>query len=584
MVRTKHVSNLFPWLNKGLGILAFLLLTAFALEVPCSSETQASAPAAKTSPDVPEKYRFVFLIDTSGSMMGKGDGRAVIFPKVQAEILRFLDRSPPNSEVIFVPFHQGPQDEARFRLPAEREAAKNYVKSLQATGQNTWIYRTLVYVMDKLAYEPNTATIYYILTDGMDNDKTGPYRMRDVVARFKLKQGSYDWIYYTALGTDVPKEVLEGLASLPRTRVERKGLGDVPAIGGYVLKPGTLRLGNLKERPQAQADILLEMQGQLGPLRLRVDDRVIQSYGAFITVNPQQIGEGTHTLTFELKGSQQLPDGRYAVWLCPTPPSGAVVWPQVIKVEFAHHPPASYRLVPAEAPQSLRLAKGQDTRVQYRLEGNAWAQEPVGLDIVSPAGLEVEINGQKPPVKVNPGQNVDIRIANQGLSPGIPAQPSLKVDLPPGATLADSIPPLPSVVQPKTLADRLIDLWWLWLLMLLGLLWWLRHQRPWGIVEFTPANDGANKKVLPLKGNRVSLADEIGLPGVVIERSGHRVKLSYNPLVEGEKVQVKDVDGYDISPGEDIEWNAPVELHKGGCKVGTLTLTSRSRVNGPKAR
>lgn len=266
MVRTMLLLKLFPWLRRALGIAAFLLvLAAFAQEQPCSSGTQPSPPGATPAADVPEKYRFVFLIDTSGSMMGKGDGKAVIFPKVQAEILRFLDKAPPNSEAIFVPFHQGPQGEARFRLPTEREAAKKYVKSLQATGQNTWIYRTLVYVMEKLAYEPNTATIYYIFTDGMDNDRTGPYRMRDVVARFKLKQGPYDWIYYTALGTEVPKEVSEGLASLPRTKVERKSLGDVPAVGGYVLKPGTLRLGNLKEHPQAQAEILLEMQGQLGP-------------------------------------------------------------------------------------------------------------------------------------------------------------------------------------------------------------------------------------------------------------------------------------------------------------------------------
>lgn len=71
-------------------------------------------PPGRTPPI--DRYRFVFLVDTSGSMMGLGDGKAIIFPKVQAELVRFL-RTLPASEVVFVPFHQGPQGSVASACP-----------------------------------------------------------------------------------------------------------------------------------------------------------------------------------------------------------------------------------------------------------------------------------------------------------------------------------------------------------------------------------------------------------------------------------------------------------------------------------
>ena len=504
--------------------------------------------------------------------MGRGDGKAVIFPKVQAEIIAFMKKIPPGSEVILVPFHQGPQDEARFKFPEDREAAERYVKTLQANGQNTWIYRTLVYTLDRLPTDPKVATVYYIFTDGKDNDKSGPYRMTDVVKRFKLKQGRYDWIYYLALGVDVPKEVSDGLASLPRTKVLQSDVGEVPKISAFLLKPSTLKLGNLKEQPRAQAELLTEVQGQPGPLRLKVDDTSIQSHGAFITVNPQTLGPGPNSLTFELRGTQQLPDGIYTIWLCPSPSPGSVVWPQAIKVEFAYHPPASYRLIPLDVPGNILLKRGEAAVIKYRLEGNRWATDPLRLNVTAPPSLKFTANGKEFPIELSPGQTLEIHVNNQGLQPGKVVQPDWHVELPPGSLLADPFPTLPSVVQPKGILDWLRQLWWLILfLLLMGALWLLTRLRVWGEAEFFP-NDGQEPRRLRLRGNQVSLDTITGISGIFVKRTNQGLTLSYPPLVKAKSGDIDlDVEGDVIGSEEEIT------LFKDGCEVGKLVVKDFGR-------
>lgn len=499
-------------------VLPLLLAIAWAACIPTQNPQGVPPPI--------ERYRFVFLVDTSGSMMGLGDGKAIIFPKVQAELVRFL-RTLPTSEVVFVPFHQGPQGERRFRLPDELSQAVAYVQNLQANGQNTWIYRTLMSVLRSTPSSEGMATIYYIFTDGIDNDRQGPYRMADVVRALRLQQGPYDWVYYIALGTPVAEEVRQGLGGLPRTRVQQTGVGEVPTLGAYTFKPAALQLGNLLQTPEARVEVALEAQGQPRPLRLSLDDANLQKQGAFLEVVPNRLEAGNRTLTFRLRG-QKLQEGEYTAWLCLEAVEGTLVRPEAIPLRFAYHPPAAYTLTPENVPEQLNLRPGESTTLQYRLEGNAWAKEPLSLNIEAPKGLEATLNGQKGPVELKPGEGLEVRLTNRGLTPGQSAQPSFQAQPRSGSQLSP-LPPLPSVTQPKTLWERLLDYWWLLLpLLLLAaflLARWLAAQRSWGQGRYFGPPPDCAETPLNLKG-RFDLGQmDPNLRGVKVYPRGEEVAL-----------------------------------------------------------
>ncbi len=503
-------------------VLPLLLAVAWAACIPAQQPQGAPPPI--------ERYRFVFLVDTSGSMMGLGDGKAVIFPKVQAELVRFL-RTLPASEVVFVPFHQGPQGERRFRLPDELGQAVAYVQNLKANGQNTWIYRTLMSVLRSTSSREGVATIYYIFTDGIDNDRQGPYRMADVVRTLRLQQGPYDWVYYIALGVSVPEEVRQGLGSLPRTRIQEAGVGEVPTLGAYTFKPAVLQLGNLLQTPEARVEVALEAQGRPRPLRLVVDDASLQKQGAFLEVSPNRLEAGNRTLTFRLRG-QGLREGEYTAWLCLEAAEGTLVRPEAIPLRFAYHPPAAYTLTPENPPGRLELRPGESATLQYRLEGNAWAREPLSLNIEVPQGLEATLNGQEGPVGLKPGERLEVRLTNQGLTPGQSVQPSFQAQAPSGSQLGP-LPPMPPVTQPKTLWERLLDYWWLLLPLLLLLLYlrsrWLAAQRPWGEAQYVGPPPDCPQERLRLK-RRVDLGRlDRNLQGVQIYPQGGEVGLTLPP-------------------------------------------------------
>lgn len=545
-------------------VLPFLLVTSWAACTPKQSPQAVPPPI--------ERYRFVFLVDTSGSMMGLGDGKAVVFPKVQAELVRFLKTLPP-SEVVFVPFHQGSQGERRFRLPGELSQAVVYVQNLRATGQNTWIYRTLMSALNSTPPKEGVATIYYIFTDGVDNDRQGPYRMADVVRALKLQQGPYDWVYYIALGASVPEEVRRGLGSLPRTRVQQAGVGEVPTLGAYTFKPAVLQLGNLMQSPEARVEVALEAQGQPKPLRLSLDDAALQKQGAFLEVTPNRLEAGNRTLTFRLRG-QKLQEGEYTTWLCLEAAEGTLVRPEAIPLRFAYHSPATYTLVPENVPERLDLHPGESATLQYRLEGNAWAKEPLSLNLEAPKGLEATLNGQKGPVGLKPGEGLEVRLTNQGLTPGQSAQLNFQVQAPPGSQLGP-LPPLPSVTQPKTLWERLLDYWWLLLpLSLLAaflLARWLAAQRPWGQARYFGPPPDCAEKTLNLKGRADLGQVDPNLRGVKVYPQGEEVALELPSRLEA-KYEGNRQRKMPLESGETFPRGTRVYFYDGQQEIASLII------------
>lgn len=358
--------------------------------------------------------------------------------------------------------------------------------------------------------------------------------MADVVRALRLQQGPYDWVYYIALGTPVAEEVRQGLGGLPRTRIQQAGVGEVPTLGAYTFKPAALQLGNLLQTPEARVEVALEAQGQPRSLRLSLDDANLQKQGAFLEVVPNRLEAGNRTLTFRLRG-QKLQEGEYTAWLCLEAVEGTLVRPEAIPLRFAYHPPAAYALTPENVPEQLDLRPGESATLQYRLEGNAWAKESLSLNIEAPKGLEATLNGQKGPVGLKPGEGLEVRLTNRGLTPGQSAQPSFQAQLPSGSQLSP-LPSLPSVTQPKTLWERLLDYWWLLLpLSLLAaflLARWLAAQRPWGQGRYFGPPPECAEKALNLKGRADLGQVDPNLKGVKVYPRGEEVVLELPSSLE----------------------------------------------------
>lgn len=575
-----HPSQDMCW---GLAILKTIMkyLVSFLAIVLTFGKGQSCSPEVTKSIFVPPKqYHYVFVVDTSGSMMGLGDGKGrVVFPRVKEEIKKFVAQVPPESRVTIQPFDAGLGSGFTASLPAGKEAINAYLNNLQARGSQTHVYAALTKVLQDLENKrrPEEAYTVYVFTDGKDNDP-GPLTIDDVTRRYKLKRGPYDWLFYISLGIPTPEEVRKSLSSAPNTRTLDAAPNQVPTLTEITLRPGSLELGNLWEKPSAQREILLQTQGTPQSVGLEVVAPELEKQGAFLEVNPRSLpARGTAQVTFNLRNPESLPHGQHSAWLCLKAGPTTVIRPQAAQVRFSYHPPGEYALEPAQVPSSLQLARGEDATLRYHLEGNAWAKEPAEVRVNAPEGLEVFVNGQKGSARVSPGQNVELKLVNQGLSAGVTQTPGLEVVVPPGSQ-AKAPSSLPPVTQPMTLWDWLMRLWWLALLLLLllfGLLWlWWRSQQPWGKAHYIASpKKGCQEKEVPLKktADLGQLVGEEGLEGVRLRKEAN------TPFLVDLPVDVTaESNGIHIKPNSRLEWGEKITFRNlAGEELGSVELQKR---------
>lgn len=556
-------------------LLLFIVTQAVAQSCQPGAQERATATG-----ELPDRFHYVFVLDTSGSMMGLGDGKGrVIFPKVKAELKKFTERLPQGSRVTVQTFDAGPGPRQTFVLPQEKEALLRYVDGLEAKGSQTYLYATLLRVLEEVeqSRRPNEAVSIYVFTDGQDNDPSR-LTMADVTRKYKVVRGPYDWLFYVSLGIPAPKEVEQGLQGLPNTRVLEAAPNQVPTLSEVLIRPSSLDLGNLWTSKEARRDIRLEARGPLPALRLQVQAPALDQAGALLEVEPSQVpGNGTSTLTFRLRNSESLSPGTYTAWLCPQAPENTVVRPQGIALKLAFHPPAEYALVPYEVPEALSLRPGERAELVYKVQGNPWAKEPISVAAEVPKGLKATLNGQEGPVSLRPGEALRLALENTGLGGGVTARPTLRVSAPEGSLL-QPLPNLPPVSQPMTLWDWLWRLWWLWLILLLLvllLLWWLwRKAQPWGEGDFISAPDSnCQNSTKPLKGlvDVGKLFGEERLEGVKLSFRKGRAYLEQAPA----NVRVKQ-SNLSVEEGDHLDWEEKITFQSADKKeLGTLTIRKR---------
>lgn len=222
-----------------LALTAALLCGGLALAAPPSSASPApaSAPASVPAPaesctlgagPLPTQTRAVFVLDTSGSMRGIGDGRADIFGRVKASVSAYVASARPD-RVDLVTFDGGLRTRRGYALPAEAAAFARDLAALRADGSNTYLYRSLRDALAPLSGGGRYLTDVFLLTDGIDNNPRRQVGAAQALAAFRGR-GVLDRLTYLALGTEIPAEAQSALARSAYARGLSLPLGVVPDL------------------------------------------------------------------------------------------------------------------------------------------------------------------------------------------------------------------------------------------------------------------------------------------------------------------------------------------------------------------
>ncbi|UFA49417.1 vWA domain-containing protein [Deinococcus radiophilus] len=206
-------------------------------------DSNAAAPAA-----LPDSMRAVFVLDTSGSMVGLGDGKADIFEQVKAAVLRYVTAHQPTQVEVFT-FNSGLKSRQSYTLPADRAQFEQDMQALQANGNNTHLYRSVGEALGSLSAQPTQLTNVFVLTDGVDNDPSQQVSAAQAVSAYAAR-GPLDSFHYLALGTEIPAEAAQALAQDSYAEGRTYPVGQVPDL---------TQLGNRVQRVQAGSSLPLNL-------------------------------------------------------------------------------------------------------------------------------------------------------------------------------------------------------------------------------------------------------------------------------------------------------------------------------------
>lgn len=202
-------------------------------------------------------FIYIFLIDTSGSMVGQpqGSGNHIIFPKVKNALKEFIEDIKPKSRIVLYTFDEGIRESKIFEVRANSDipSIQNYIDSLEAKGSNTWIYRSLKTAIDTVNLNriSNSTTTFYIFTDGLDNDH--PSRtMKDIIDYFQLQSGDSDWLYYCTLGIELSPEDKKLIKDSRHVKLVEEKIDTVSPILLVEAKIPFLNFGNLFELGESE--------------------------------------------------------------------------------------------------------------------------------------------------------------------------------------------------------------------------------------------------------------------------------------------------------------------------------------------
>lgn len=379
-------------------LVSLLILTA--------AQGQAPDVPGCVLPDgpLPTRTRAVFVLDTSGSMRGLGDGRADIFGRVKASINAYVRQARPD-RVELLTFDSGVRSRQGFTAPAGSPRWNGALGALRADGQSTHLYRSLHAALAPLTAGPYLTTVF-VLTDGIDNDPARPFTPQQALAAFRGR-GPLDRLHYLALGTDIPGDARQALAQSPYAGGLTVPLGQVPELSGVGQGGGLVTVTEDAPVPVPFPEGTPLTLGGAGGLRLE-----------------RPLVEGGQV---RLKLPRALPYGAGAL-LCAgggTPAAGAVAG-KPRRVLLRLNLPGALPLRWLNPGADRMLAAGEEVGLRYR------AAPGLRLEGLRVSNLPPRLRAE---VRRRPGaREFEIRLVNLGLAAGTLSTPTLI--LPGGATIA----------------------------------------------------------------------------------------------------------------------------------------------------
>ncbi|MDW8425717.1 MAG: VWA domain-containing protein [Meiothermus sp.] len=456
--------------------------------------------------------QYVFLVDVSASMIGREDGRTVVFPLVQRELMRFAERVAEETEVYLVPFSGEPQGGARFALPREREAMLRYIRSLQAGGSASHIFRSLRQVYNELCDQPRA---FYLFTDGLDNSAE-PAQMPELrgqcpltlVALGALPKGfSEAW---TGLQQKSLADQPVGWPSVSRggapeeppatTVLEAPPAGPAPAEPPQAVEPSPVPQAEAQReaplrpevrreaperpevwrqaptRPQARQEARPGSEVQGKPVRKPANQERA----------PRQTASAPPPAQPEPPRADKPQPARSAEAAKPPAatepqPDALAQRPPATPAQPATVPPkpARYRLQSVGSPSLVDGA----VVVVYRLEGSPEATRPLKFSLHSvPPRLQVSYNGFAEAITLRPGEQFELRVSNPGPQEAV-LETHFRVVSAPGALV--ELPPVWQLPVPPLGVSRGWPGWGWALVGLLGVMLLAGLSRTWARLRQT---------------------------------------------------------------------------------------------------
>ncbi|THF68249.1 VWA domain-containing protein [Deinococcus sp. Arct2-2] len=447
--------------------LSLLCLTAsLSLASPTTPPPSAPAPACVLpAGPLPTQTRAVFLLDTSGSMRGIGDGQANIFERVKVSINNYVRAEQPD-RVDLVTFDSGVRTQRGYDFPAAAGRFNGDLAALRADGRNTYLYQSLQAALKPLSGANRYLTRVFVLTDGIDNDTSRSATAQGALAAFKGR-GTLDTLHYVALGATIPADAARALAASSYADTQTVPVGEVPDLTRVATGDG---LRTVTDAGKVAAPYLDGTPLALASAASGVQLAQPTAQGGLVRLNvPPRLPHGTVVLLCAPSSRAEAPARRV-----------------LLRLNIGTDPALAW-LNPAA---DLTLKAGETVNLRYRAA--------IGLNLDGARVGGVAGTGLEGVLEQQPGsREFTVRVTNAGLKPGRTLTPTLaladgrRLALPPiagdegGRVLpaagsvgtGPSVPPTLPVTPENSGGPARFAAWVLGGAALLGLLFFLWRRR-----------------------------------------------------------------------------------------------------------